>query len=63
MTTLAKFNLRRISLKTSVLVVLLQLLFLWFEFDENVVQAYADMLFELGELKQKLDVSNLFYNP
>ena len=32
------------------------------EIDEKVLQKYADMLYELGELKTKVDVSNLIYN-
>lgn len=33
------------------------------EINKDATQAYADMLFELGELKTKLDVSGLFYSP
>ena len=31
--------------------------------DAGILQTYADMLFELGELKAKLDASNLLYRP
>lgn len=33
------------------------------EINKNALQSYADMLYDIGEMKSKIDVSTLLYNP